>query len=505
MRDPYHCLALPRTASAEEIGRSFRQLAKQLHPDVSHDPAAAARFVEVNAAYEILGNEKTRRAFDHGRIDGDGRRVRSRRFRMWRSAAMMMAVVVFAAVSLQIVQRLMPYRGAASSIGEARSEARSLPPDQATERVAGLGHGLGPSLGPLDRPSEFEVHLIAQQNDSYATNNTIPLSLQVSGKAVGLSLEIGGLPAGTTLSVGKPIDGGKWRILASDIGNAMIHPPQDFRGALDFSVELRLADGTVVDNGSFRLDWTPTIAAPPIGAPRNKVASDVPSTDAAPPAPTPTAAPPSPTRTASTEAVSPPLDREQIELLIGRSQQLMSEGDIAAARTLLRRAAEARDARAALALGATYDPIMLTMLQARGVAADLTSARDWYQKASELGSQEAQERLKLLASADADSSEPVSVGRVAISRSAEPAAPEKDRPSMRRRAHLVRHLWHRSAAPDDGSEVSAGGDTDPDPRIRSQLLRDDASRPLRGDSSPKRSSDDPVKLTATDRMTTASQ
>jgi hypothetical protein len=481
MRDPYQSLALPRTASAEQIGRTFRQLAKQLHPDVSNDPSAATRFVEVNAAYEILGDEKTRRAFDRGRIDGDGRRVRSRRYRMWRSAAMMMAVVVLAALSLQIVQRLMPYRGAASSIGE----ARALLPDQATERVAGIAQ--------LDRPSEFEVHLIAQQNDSYAANDTIPLSLQIGGKAVGLSLEISGLPAGTTLSVGQPTDGGKWRILASDIGNAMIHPPQDFHGALDFSVELRLADGTVVDSGAFRLDWTPTIAAPSIGSPRNKVAVETPAHDATASAPK-----------AATAAVGPPLDREQIELLIGRSQAMMSEGDIGAARTLLRRAAEARDARAALALGATYDPIMLTMLQTRGVSADLDSAREWYQKASEFGSQEAQERLKLLASADAESSEPVAVGRVAISRSAEPTNAEKDRPLMRRRGHLARHLLHRAAAPDDGSEATAGGDTDPDPRIRSQLLRDDANRPLRGDSSPKRSSDDPVKL-ATDRMTSASQ
>jgi hypothetical protein len=477
MRDPYQSLALPRTASSEDIGRSFRQLAKQLHPDVSHDPEAAARFVEVNAAYKILGNEKTRRAFDRGRIDGYGRRRRPR-FRKWRSAAMMMAVVVFAALSLQIVQRLMPSRGTASSIGE----ARSLLPDHTQGRAAGLAPVLGPALGATDKPGEFEVHLIAQQNDSYATNDTIPLSLQVSGAAVGLALEVSGLPAGTTLSVGQQIDDRKWRILAKDVGNAMIHPPQDFHGALDFSVELRLADGTVVDNGSFRLDWTPTIPAPSIGSPHNQVAVEPPARDAA-------------VSVAKAEAAAPPLDREQVELLIGRSQRLISEGDIGAARTLLRRAAEARDARAALALGATFDPIMLTMLQARGVSADVMSAREWYQKASELGSQEAQERLKLLSSADADGDQPVAVGRVAISRSAEPAVTEKDRPSVRRRMHLARHLLRRPVAPDDSGEVAAGGDTDPDPYIRSQLLRDDASRPP-----PKRSSDDAVKLSATDRM-----
>jgi len=92
------------------------------------------------------------------------------------------------------------------------------------------------------------------------------------------------------------------------------------------------------------------------------------------------------------------VDHDQIELLIARSQQLVSEGDVGAARTLLQRAAEAGDARAALALGSTYDPIMLVILHARGVTADPFLARFWYRKASGFGSQEAQQRLKLLAS-----------------------------------------------------------------------------------------------------------
>src|SRR5262249_42591548 len=92
------------------------------------------------------------------------------------------------------------------------------------------------------------------------------------------------------------------------------------------------------------------------------------------------------------------VDHDQIELLVARSQQLVSEGDVGAARTLLQRAAEAGDARAALALGSTYDPIMLVILHARGVTPDPFLARFWYRKASGFGSQEAQQRLDLLAS-----------------------------------------------------------------------------------------------------------
>jgi TPR repeat protein len=50
-----------------------------------------------------------------------------------------------------------------------------------------------------------------------------------------------------------------------------------------------------------------------------------------------------------------------------------------------------------MALGATYDPLILVRLGAVGMIADVSKARLWYQKAKELGSQEAPRRLELLA------------------------------------------------------------------------------------------------------------
>ena len=74
MRDPYEVLGLDRKANAGEIKSAYRRLAKKLHPDANkNDPKAAARFAELNAAHELLGDEDKRRAFDRGEIDAEGK------------------------------------------------------------------------------------------------------------------------------------------------------------------------------------------------------------------------------------------------------------------------------------------------------------------------------------------------------------------------------------------------------------------------------------------------
>jgi DnaJ-class molecular chaperone len=73
MRDPYQVLGLTKTASAAEIKSAFRKLAKKYHPDQSKEPKAKDRFAEIGSAYEILGDEKKRAAFDRGEIDAEGK------------------------------------------------------------------------------------------------------------------------------------------------------------------------------------------------------------------------------------------------------------------------------------------------------------------------------------------------------------------------------------------------------------------------------------------------
>jgi hypothetical protein len=119
------------------------------------------------------------------------------------------------------------------------------------------------------------------------------------------------------------------------------------------------------------------------------------------PAPQPTAAPPS--NAAAAAAAPPPaslsLASDEIAMLLRRGKDAFSTGDLAAARLLLRRAAEAGSAEAALALGATFDPLVIRRLGAIGAAPDAAQARQWYQKAVALGSPTASQPLAQLEAA----------------------------------------------------------------------------------------------------------
>jgi TPR repeat protein len=74
----------------------------------------------------------------------------------------------------------------------------------------------------------------------------------------------------------------------------------------------------------------------------------------------------------------------------------ISSGDVVTARVLFQRAAEAGDAKAALSMGATFDPALLAKMGVRGIAPDVARARSWYEKARDLGSSEALGRLEKL-------------------------------------------------------------------------------------------------------------
>ncbi len=91
------------------------------------------------------------------------------------------------------------------------------------------------------------------------------------------------------------------------------------------------------------------------------------------------------------------MDVQEVKLLVDRGKQFFEVGDLIAARLLFLRAANAGDAAAAVAMGATYDPVILAERGVRGVTADLEKARSWYERAKEMGSPEGPRRLEMLA------------------------------------------------------------------------------------------------------------
>jgi curved DNA-binding protein CbpA len=331
MRDPYQCLAVPRSATTDDINKTFRLLAKKLHPDINkNDPNAAVLFAELNAAHAILGDKAKRRAFDRGEIDAEGEPVPE--------------AVAISGLTLSVTGLMVAAAMFFASFAASKLIMRSPMPQM------GISDGRDRVLSRVGAYEE-RAHLKWPQTDPSKSAGAAAVSESSADKA--------------------------------------------------------LATAAPKDQNAIQR-----------------------ATDS---------------------------QREPIEVLIGLSEKLISEGDIQAARILLQPAAEARDARAALALGSTYDPIVLAILPAHGVAADVSLALDWYKKAQELGSREAQQRLRLLAA----------------------ALVEPKRRVVRPPIHVtVSHVVAPRVAlpPQDPNGVRVAGDrlgAIPDPSIR-----DDASRKL---------------------------
>ena len=65
--DPYRVLGVNKRASTQDIRKAYKQLAKEWHPDKNDSPDAQNKFVDINAAYELLSDPERRKKYDqHG-------------------------------------------------------------------------------------------------------------------------------------------------------------------------------------------------------------------------------------------------------------------------------------------------------------------------------------------------------------------------------------------------------------------------------------------------------
>ena len=71
--DPYEVLGVAKDASAEDVRKAYRALAKKLHPDLNPgNEATEEKFKEVSAAYDLIGDPEKRARYDKGEIDASG-------------------------------------------------------------------------------------------------------------------------------------------------------------------------------------------------------------------------------------------------------------------------------------------------------------------------------------------------------------------------------------------------------------------------------------------------
>lgn len=232
----------------------------------------------------------------------------------------------------------------------------------------------------------------------------IPLNMAIEGKLADGEAVITGFVPGTTLSMGAAAGSNGWRIRLADLPKLQAHFPPNFSGGMDLVVELRRGDAAVIDRKAVRLDVVNARLAPASVGPSQPTSSQGSSQTSAPPSGRAGeeaigALPQNPATAATEESHAPArrLDPAEVTVLLRRGEELVKNGDLAGARLLLQRAAEARHGGAAFALASTYDPLMLKHLPVLGLNGDVGLARQWYERARELGIKEAAARLEALA------------------------------------------------------------------------------------------------------------
>jgi hypothetical protein len=164
-----------------------------------------------------------------------------------------------------------------------------------------------------------------------------------------------GLPPNAALSGATPMGTNTWHLPPGALQRLEIVVPEWSATVFEVGVELRRSDGAVAGRAKL---W---LAVPPPSVPKG---------------------------------ASP--DKVALAQMVRDGDERLSRGDVVAARAMYERAAAMRSAAAALAMGTTYDQRRLWGLGVFGMVGNKERARQWYQRADELGHPDAKARLKAL-------------------------------------------------------------------------------------------------------------
>jgi hypothetical protein len=290
------------------------------------------------------------------------------RSRLWLGVSIITAILAFTLIAFIAIDRFLPIPTASRQ--------------QASDRTVDLTSSSARLAAGSTRGIETEFSPLLLRGSPGMSAEPASFGVTLQGRPEGAMVLLTGLAAGMTLSPGNDFGASAWQVSATDavLSNAWIIPYTNFIG-MDLLADLQLADRTIARRWPILPDWAAATLA---------VAAPTPAIEAQRPAVTPPRQPMPP---------EPQPYPEEIAILIERGKGFIGNGDPAGARVMLRRAAESKNAEAALMLAATYDPVVLRELKVYGVAADVAMARTWYEKAKGFGSEEAPRLLEILDSA----------------------------------------------------------------------------------------------------------
>ncbi len=220
----------------------------------------------------------------------------------------------------------------------------------------------------------------------------VPVSLNGSRAEEYSFLMFRGLPPKVTLSAGFRLKE-SWAVSLRDLDNLTLETPNGFQASFNLEVLLIKGRDTPAESKVISVEIVPQDLQLPstsaLGQPGPQVLTAAPRTpDAERPAAT--------TKRGQVRRALIPASEEQS--MMQRADALLQNNDVSSARLLYEHLAKNGSAKAALAMGKTYDPAFFRNIEATGLKPDVGKAREWYGQAADLGDQEATNRLNALAS-----------------------------------------------------------------------------------------------------------